>query len=65
MRLTHTSRAKEHKSSDGMVRVFQPYTATQDLSLIHIYSVVDEDFQVIPLFLKLFTVILEDRLQTV
>ena len=30
MRLTHTSRAKEHKGSDGMVRVFQPYTATQD-----------------------------------
>ena len=29
------------------------------------HSVVDEDFQVIPLFLKLFTVILEDRLQTV
>ena len=29
------------------------------------HSVVDEDFQVIPLFLKLLTVVLEDGLQTV
>ena len=30
MCFTHTSRAKEHKGSDRMVRSFQPYTATQN-----------------------------------